>query len=336
MKRLFSTVLVSIFTVVLLLFSIGCTNEVLDTRKGQLTFSDELPPGKGTVIRIIPNANANFPIDIPEFAFSHTNDSYGLLNEEDKTFQLLENTWYPQSGSLFKTNPQWIKTGNFTVYVSVNDYNTSSFIPYRKILPNVNFSNGSATVAWKDFLDSVPDITIQNSTGDRFYWLLIKPASSSDWEAVRGNFFENRDTLFTLSIPPYISAIFDFIAVSANTINTYTKSNVTISNGMNLMFTNADADNPVEPHFITVHINNDTNYDPIEYWSKPSNISNWNFGVVMQDTLLSTLSLSLSPQRERIWDFRLRDNESGLMFTKYNVYVSEGMKIIFTGSDLEQ
>jgi hypothetical protein len=48
------------------------------------------------------------------------------------------------------------------------------------------------------------------------------------------------------------------------------------------------------------------------------------------------LSLNKSPQRTKTWDFRLKDNESGKMLTKYNVSVSEGMILTFTTDDLEQ
>ena len=142
-------------------------------------------------------------------------------------------------------------------------------------------------------------------------------------------------------IPASNYTVFDIQMKSTNPTNTYTKNNVTISNGMKLLITSADAENPSIEMPVIVIINN-TGYG---FWSlsgglyiKPSSSEDWGNNFVGWDDFNDGTSRAFSlPQRlsdNRVYDIKI--NAGGYTFIKYNVTVSEGMIVTFTTGDLEQ
>jgi len=134
--------------------------------------------------------------------------------------------------------------------------------------------------------------------------------------------------------------VFDIQMKSSNPTNTYTRSNVTVSNGMVLIFTSADADNPTIELPVIV-IQNNTGYSIHSWWIKPSTSTGWGSEnwVWLSDGQSKTASLPQSLSANNVYDIRLSQNQfgnSGYNFTKYNVTVSEGMILTFTTSDLAQ
>jgi len=205
----------------------------------------------------------------------------------------------------------------------------------------VVISNGMVITFTTSDLDdgnNLPTITIKNRSGKTFDSFYVKPSSSSDWGTSFGSTSNNNDCTITIPISPSNHTVFDIQMRSSNPTNTYTRSNVTVSNGMVLIFTSADADNPTIELPVIV-IQNNTGYKLDYSWIKPSTSTNWgsDIGPSWQDGELKTVTLSQHLSAQSVYDIRLRQSSSsGYMFTKYNVSLSEGMIVTFTTSDLEQ
>jgi len=185
---------------------------------------------------------------------------------------------------------------------------------------------------------NLPTITIKNRSGKTFDSFYVKPSSSSDWGTSFGSTSNNNDRTITIPIPPSNYTVFDIQMKSSNPTNTYTRSNVTVSNGMVLTFTSADADNPTIELPVIV-IQNNTGYALSYSWIKPSTSTDWgsDIGPIWQDGESKTVTLSQHLSTQNVYDIRLSQSSyGGFMFTKYNVSVSEGMIVTFTTSDLEQ
>ena len=213
----------------------------------------------------------------------------------------------------------------------------------------VTISNGMTITFTTNDLDdgsAQPSISIQNRSGKTFNSIHIKPSAISDWGESFGSISNNNNLSVTILIPPSNYTAFDIQTRIANTPNTYTKSNVTISNDMTLTFTSADADNPTTELPVIV-IQNNTGYtiggdwnNNHGIWIRPSTSSSWgdNLAFYYGDDLPNgesrafTLSQLLSAHN--VYDIRL--GGGGFNFIKYNVTVSEGMILTFTTTDLEQ
>jgi len=188
---------------------------------------------------------------------------------------------------------------------------------------------------------SQPTIIIQNRSGKTFNSVHIRPSVIADWGSSFGSVSNNSDLSATILIPPSNYTVFDIQMTSTNPTNTYTRNNVTISNGMALLFTSADADNPTIELPVIVIINS-TGYS---FWSltgglwiKPSSSTSWGNNLVGWDDFYDgtsrAFSLSQHLSAQNIYDIQLE--AGGFNFTKNNVTVSEGMIIAFTTSDLGQ
>jgi len=197
----------------------------------------------------------------------------------------------------------------------------------------VTFTTGDLTTG-----SELPTITIQNRSGKTFNSVYIKPSSSSAWGESLGSISNNNDKTLTIPIPPSNYTAFDIQMRSSNPTNTYTRNNVTITNGMILTFTSADADNPTIELPVIV-IKNNTGYTLNYHWIKPSTSTNWGsyIGTYLQDGESKAITLSQSLSSQSVYDIRLsQSSSSGFKFTKYNLTVTEGMIVTFTTSDLEQ
>jgi hypothetical protein len=193
------------------------------------------------------------------------------------------------------------------------------------------------TFTQNDYNDgsSFPSITVQNRSGVSFNSIHVKPSSSSDWGASFGNISNNYDKTVTIPIPPSSYTVFDIQMRSSNPTNTYTRSNVTISNGMVLTFTSADRDNPTIELPVIVILNN-TGYYIYYLYIKPSTSSDWGSYdyAYLSDGESRTVSLSQSLSANNIYDIRLyTGSSSGYNFIKTNVTVTEGMIVTFDVSD---
>jgi len=210
------------------------------------------------------------------------------------------------------------------------------FIKYR-----VTISNGM-TLAFSasDLNDesNLPTITILNRVGVSLNDCYIKPSTSSDWGRNFSSISNNSSQSVTIPIPPSSYTTFDIKTSSTNPNNTYTKTNVSISNGLVVIYTRADADNPLTGAPVIV-IQNNTGFSIGSILIKPSTSSDWGSNLwgysYLSDGALRTFDLSLPMSSQ--YDIRLRQSSSsGYIFSKNNVTVSDGMIITFTGSDLEQ
>jgi len=190
---------------------------------------------------------------------------------------------------------------------------------------------------------SQPTILIQNRSGKSFDSVYIKPSVISNWGDSFGTISNNADLSATILIPPSDYTVFDIQMKSTNPTNTYTRSNITILQGMTLTFTSADMDNPTIELPVIV-IQNSTGYSTTAWstdglWIKASSSTNWGtnlayyFGDEMTDGLSRAYSLSQHLSAENLYDIRLI--AGGFTFVKNNITVSEGMIIKFTASDLQ-
>jgi len=215
---------------------------------------------------------------------------------------------------------------------------TSGGHSFRKYM--VTVSDGMVvTFTTNDLNDGsdLPAINIQNRAGVNFNSIFIKPSASSDWGTSFGSLSSNSNSSETIPIPPSSYTIFDIQARSTNPANTYTKNNVSISNGTVITLTSADSDNLLLANPVIV-LQNNTGYSIAGVWIKPSSSASW--GTALSGSIANgqsrayTLSQSLSANN--VYDIRLRQTtSSGSAFSKSNVTVSEGMILTFTTSDLE-
>jgi len=205
----------------------------------------------------------------------------------------------------------------------------------------VTVSNGIIiTFTASDLTDdsNLPRITIQNRSGVSFNSVFIKPSVSSAWGTGFGSISNNSYSTVTIPIPSSNYSVFDIQATSTNPANTYTMSNVTISNGMILTFTSADSDNPLTTNPIIV-IQNNTGYSINDVYIKASTATNWGSDLIpsMTDSLSNgasrTFTLSQPLSTNSVYDIRL--TRTGQTFTKYGVTVTNGMIITFSIDDIE-
>jgi hypothetical protein len=121
----------------------------------------------------------------------------------------------------------------------------------------VTVTNGmTITIDQSDLYDlgSLPKIVILNRSGKSFDSVFIKPSVSDEWGNSFGDVRNNSYMDASIQIPPSNYTVFDIQMKSSSPTNTYTKNGVTISNGMELLFTSADAETsyPSEPPVIVI------------------------------------------------------------------------------------
>jgi len=209
----------------------------------------------------------------------------------------------------------------------------------------ITVSNGS-TVSFTaaDLSDGsdLPSITIQNRSGVGVNSIYIRPSSmpesSLDWGKDYGSLSNNYDKSADIPIPPSSYTVFDIQMRSSNPTNTYTKKNVTVSDGMILIYTSADSDNPLIGTPIIV-IQNNTGYTISGIYIKPSNSTDWGSDLLgyssLGDRALRTFVLSDQLSVNSVYDIRLESSSGGYAFRKYAVTVSDGMIITFTVNNLD-
>jgi len=213
-----------------------------------------------------------------------------------------------------------------------------NFRKYRVSISN----NMTVTFTSSDMDDgsNLPSITIQNRSGVTFNSLHIKPSSSSNWDTRNyGSISNNSDSTVGIPIPSSSYTVFDIQVRSTNPANTYTRNNVTISNGMILTFTRADSDNPLTGSPIIV-IQNNTGYSIGSVYIKPSTSTNWEISSTYQsfsNGTSRTFTLSQSLSTVNVYDIRLARGSTGgnENFIKTNIMVTDGMIVILTNSDLQ-
>jgi len=256
--------------------------------------------------------------------------------------------WYSSYGSLADGS-----SGEFTLSEPLSVHNKYDIQlsggGYKFIKYGVTVSNKmTITFTTNDINDgsTLPTITIQNRSGKSFDSIHIKPSVSSDWSESFGSVSNNSDSTANILIPASNYTVFDIQMKSTNPTNTYTKNEVTITNGMKLIFTSADMDNPTIELPVIV-IENKTGYtigyhvygmnEWVYIWIKPSTEAEWGeelrgrSGIENGTSRAFTLSQHLSVNR--VYDIKI--TAGGYTFIKYNVTVSEGMIVTFTTNDLE-
>ena len=250
-----------------------------------------------------------------------------IYNGESRTFTLLKSL---SVQSVYDIRLQSLSGAHF-------------FIKY-----GVTVSNGMTITFSTSDLDNgstQPNIVMQNRSGVTFNSIHIKPSVISEWSESFGSISNNANRSVTILTPPSNYTVFDIQMRSSNPSNTYTRNNVTISNGMTFTFTSADRDNPTIELPVIV-IQNDTGYDigavGSGVWIRPSTeTQNWgsNFmgmgeRIYTGESRAFTLSKPLSVQS--VYDIRLQSLSGTYFFIKYNVSLTEGMIVTFTTNDLSQ
>jgi len=208
----------------------------------------------------------------------------------------------------------------------------------------VMVSNGmSLTINQSDYNEGnqYPRITIKNLSGVDFDCYL-KSSFTSDWVRL-GDVGNNSSTTITLPILLENFNVFDIQMRSSSPTNTYTKNNVTVSNGMTLTYFPNDSDNSsiIVPVIV---INNNTGYK-IGYdgssgglWIKPSSSLDWGESLYfnsLSNGESTTYTLPARVTNNGTYDIRFNNYYGNGYFTKYNVSLSFGMTLTFSSSDLE-
>jgi len=185
---------------------------------------------------------------------------------------------------------------------------------------------------------NLPNITIKNRTGVSLNGIYVKPSSAPDtaWGKNFGSLSNNYNESISIPIPPSSYTEFDVQVRSTNPTATYTKQNVTISNGMIFTYTRADSDNPLIGSPIIV-IENNTGYSISYVYTKPSTLTDWGSDLA-SSSLPDGESRTYTPSQSSgtAIDIRLGTNsniDSGNQFIKSNVLLSDGMIVTLTVSD---
>ena len=207
----------------------------------------------------------------------------------------------------------------------------------------VTVSNGmTLTFTQSDYNDEsqYPKITIKNLSGADFNCYL-KSSSTSDWGVMMGSVSNNHSTTIKLPILLANFSVFD-IQMRSSSTNTYTKNNVTVSDGMTITYFPADSDNSsiIMPVIV---IKNNTGYTIGGYsnalWIKQSSTLDWGSGLYGGFTISNgesyTYTLPASIVNNGTYDIRFNNYGGSGYFTKTNVSLSFGMTLTFTGSDAE-
>ncbi|MDR2716653.1 MAG: hypothetical protein LBB89_01110 [Treponema sp.] len=187
-------------------------------------------------------------------------------------------------------------------------------------------------------MSSLPKITIQNRSGKSFDSVYIvpsalNPSNTSDWGESWGGISNNDDKSdINILIPPTNYTVFDIQAKSSNPTNTYTKTNVTISNGMTILFTPLDRVNSTIEDPIIV-IQNSTGYSCDVYIKQSgtydwgNDLTGWYYNLNAGNSQTFSVSRSLGSQID------IKLSGSGYDFIKYNVSMSDGLFLTFNASD---
>jgi hypothetical protein len=192
-------------------------------------------------------------------------------------------------------------------------------------------------------MSSLPKITIQNRSGKNFDSVFIvpsalQPSAPADWGESFGSISNNYDKSdINILIPPTNYTVFDIQARSTNPTNTYTKTNITISNNMTILFTPLDRVNStIEDPVIVVQ--NNTGYYVWHIWTRQSDSETWGedltggWSINLDDGNSQTFSVPRT-LGNRI-DIKLNHNDS-YNFIKSGITVSDGLFLTFTADDLE-
>jgi hypothetical protein len=183
---------------------------------------------------------------------------------------------------------------------------------------------------------NIPTISIQNRTGVSFDSVRIRPSVSSDWGTSFGTVSNNAQQNFTIPIPPSNFTTFDIQTSSTNPTTTYTRNNVTLTNGTVLTFTSADRDTLISGRLVIV-IQNNTGHWINSWWIRPSGSTDWGSAdwVFINDGESRTHSFPPTVSPGNSFDIRLSTDQfaTGFNFIR-TITVSEGMTIIFTASDI--
>jgi len=234
-------------------------------------------------------------------------------------------------GSLAITLPASIP--NNGIYdVRISSSGSGNFLKYY-----VTVTNGTTiTFTQNDFYDSSQNqkFSIRNLTG---YSLTcyVKPSSASDWGISLGSVSNDSSLTITLPFSSSHFNVFDIQMRSSNPTNTYTKNNITISNGMEVIYKPNDSDNSsiITPVII---IENNTGYSIYNLSMKLSSTASWGSTIsysTISNGSASAITLPASIPNNSTYDVRF--NSSGGFYSKSNISISFGMTLTFTSNDKE-
>jgi len=198
------------------------------------------------------------------------------------------------------------------------------------------------TTADLNNLSSLPKITIQNRSGKNFDSVFIvpsalNPTNPDDWGKDFGSAGNNSDkTDINILVAPTNYTVFDIQARSSNPTNTYNKKNVTVTNGMTVLFTPLDRTNPTIEDPVIVVINN-TGYnsnnvsaDGVRIKASGAEWGNQLWGYLPNN---NSRSFSVSKTLGSQIDVKLTCNDGAQSFVKSNLPLADSV-LTFTMSDL--
>jgi hypothetical protein len=291
------------------------------------------------------------------------NDGGGSGN--NPTITIKNNTGYHTSGAFIKPSTEtrtWGDSGWSIPDGTSRDYTLDQPLSVQKVYDirlnwkewsveydfikyGVTISNKmTITFTTNDLNDmsSLPKITIQNRSGKDFNSVYIvptdlHPSDPTDWGESFGTISNNFDkSSITILIPPTNYTVFDIQARSTNPTNTYTKTNVTISNGMTILFTPLDRVNStIEDPVIVVQ--NNTGYYIYHIWTRQSGSETWEenltggWSIHLPDG--ESLAFSVPQSLGNQIDIKLSDGNGSYNFINSGVTISDGLLLTFTASD---
>jgi len=230
------------------------------------------------------------------------------------------------------------KIANNSVYDFRVTSSAGNFTKYHTTLT----SGMTLTYTQSDYDDGNqnPRITIKNLSGVDFNSVYVKPSSATDWGKNFGSVSNNLTNDFTLPFLLTYFGEFDIQLRSTNPTNTYTKTNVTVSDGMILTYYHADADDKQIVIPVAV-IQNNTGYGLIQCYIRLSSSQTWGANLFPYSYVISldnnesrTVTLPASIPNNSICDIRVTSSAGDYIRT--NISLTFGMIINFAYTDLEQ
>jgi len=222
MKNLFRFIrIVSIITVIGFSLS-GC-----DVLSGTNDTDDKGGGGSNSTVTIRNNTSQNF--------------LYGYRKPSSSTDwgSDIFSSGIPSGQSQTITLPSPLSTYNVYDFSFSSTSGTTSgnnFVKYGTTVTNgmtITFTNSDLNDG-----SNLPNITVQNRSGINFNSVYVKPSSTNEWNRNFGSLSNNSSMEVTIPIPPSNYTVFDIqLRTSDPTVpGTFTKTNVTITNGMTINF----------------------------------------------------------------------------------------------------
>jgi len=187
-----------------------------------------------------------------------------------------------------------------------------------------------------------PTITIVNNTGYDCYFLYVSPVTDDSWgNSVLGSGNLPNGSSFRYTLPRPLSAAdkYDFLMIDLDG-DSYTKRNITVTSGATITFTFNDFNYTPTYDGPEITIVNNTGYTVWYVYVSPVSDDSWGIDRLDSNQVLAngqsvTIRLPFPLEIVDLYDIMLEDSD-GDTYTKSDLLLSAGSRIVFTFNDFDQ